>query len=113
MALANGPTITSPTVGQVLAQAVFPTPRHVRAKILITTTYGFDALLQMLDGEGRILADDIVLKVGQSMWDSPAYGPFILPANSRLQVVMRHTPETMPSPLEVQASIFYTDWAER
>ena len=112
MALANGPTVVAPTVGQVLAQAVFPTPRHIRAKILITATYGFDALLQVLDGTGRV-SDDIVLKVGASMWDSPAYGPFILPANGRLQVVMRSTPEVMPAPLEVQASIFYTDWGER
>ena len=79
----------------------------------VAATYGFDAILQVLDGDGRLLSDDIVLKVGQTMWDSPAYGPFVLPANGRLQVVMRSTPEVMPAPLEVQASIFYTDWAER
>ena len=112
MALANGPTLTAPTVGQVLAPAVFPTPRHVRAKILISTTYGFDALLQVLDGDGRVL-DDLVLKIGQTLWASETYGPFVIPTNGRLQVVMRSTPEVMPSPLEVQASIFYRDWAER
>ena len=112
MALATGPTLTGATVGQVLAEIVTPRPRHLRVIILISATYGFDALLEVWDGRGQV-AQDLVLKVGQSLWTSPELGPFILEENGRLRVVMRSTPQVMPGPFEVQASIFYRDWAER
>lgn len=70
MAIANGPTILSPTGGAVLAEAVFPTPRHLRAHILVTTTYGFDAILEIWDGLGAVV-QDLVLKIGQTLWISP------------------------------------------
>lgn len=112
MALANGPTIPSPTVGQVLAQAVFPTSRHIRLSVLITATFGFDAMLQILDGTGAIVTD-MILKVGQTMWQSEPLGPFVIQQNGRVQIVVRDTPGPTAEPFEVQATIDYRDWGER
>ena len=112
MPLVSGSTIVAPTSGQVLVEVAFATPRHIRANIIVTTTYGFDAILEVWDGAGAV-TQDFVVKVGQTQYDSPEYGPLVIPRNGRVRVVMRHTPETMPSPLEVQASIFYRDWGER
>ena len=113
MPLASGPTLLSPVGGDVLAQVVCPKPRHLLVLVVISTTFGFDALLQILDGAARVLGDDFVLKVGQSLWTSPEFGPLVVPENGRLQVIMRHTPEVMPAPLEIQATIHYRDWGER
>lgn len=112
MALATGPTLVAPTVGQVLAEIVAPQPRHLRVIVVISTTFGFNALLEVWNGRGQV-TQDVVLPVGQTLWASPTLGPFILEQNGRLRVVMRETPEVTPSPLEVQASLFYTDWGER
>ena len=112
MPLVSGPTLVAPTSGQVLAEVAFAIPRHIRLKILVTTTYGFDAILEVWDGAGNVV-QDFVVKVSQSQYESPEYGPYIVQQNGRVRLVMRHTPETMPSQLEVQATIDYRDWAER
>ena len=112
MPLVTGPTQVAPTSGQVLVEVSFARPRHVRANIIVTTTYGFDALLEVWDAAGSVI-QDFVVKVGQTQYDSPEYGPLTIQQNGRIRLVMRHTPETMPAPLEVQASIFYRDWGER
>lgn len=112
MPLVTGPTQVGPTSGQVLVEVTFATARHIRLKVNVTTTYGFDAILEIWDGAGNVL-QDFVVKVGQTQYDSPEYGPYVIPQNGRIRFVMRHTPETMPSQLEVQASIDYRDWGER
>lgn len=111
MALANGPTIVAPTAGQVLAEQVFPWPRSIRVMIVLTGTYNFDAILEVWDGDGRV-TQDMVLSVAAPMWSSPTLGPFTIPANGRLRIINRDL-LTMPGTHEVQASIFWRDWAER
>lgn len=112
MALANGPTVVAPIVGQVLAEVVFPWPRSIRVILVISTTYPLDILFETWDGNGQVM-QDMVLPVNAPLWSSPTMGPFTMPTNGRFRVLCRSTPEVTPAPLEVQANIFWRDWAER
>ena len=112
MPLTNGPTLTSPTTGQVLAEVVFPWPRTLRALFVISATYPIDLLVETWNAAETVM-QDFVLLVNSPLWSSPMLGPFNIPANGRLRVVVRSTPAVMPSPHEVQANIFWKDWAER
>ena len=108
----SGPTIVAPQEGTVLAEQVFPTPRPIRLTVLISATYPFDALLEIWDGQGRV-GFDIVLPVNSPIWVSPPMGPFNIERNGRVRVITRSTPAVTPAPLEVQAMLQITDWAER
>lgn len=112
MPLTNSPTLTAPTGGQVLAEVVFPWPRTIRVMVVLSATYPLDALLETWDANGQVM-QDMVLLVNSPLWSSPTLGPFNIPANGRLRVVVRSTPAVTPSPHEVQANIFWRDWAER
>ena len=111
MPLANGPTIVAPIAGQVLAEAVFPTPRHIRVIVMLTATYNFEAILEVWNAAGQVI-QDVVLSIAAPIWDSEELGPFVVPANGRVRVISRGTPVT-PGTLEVQASLFWRDWGER
>ena len=112
MPLTNGPTRTGPTGGQVLAEVLFPWPRTIRALLIVSATYPIDLLVETWNAEGTVM-QDFVLLVNAPLWSSPMLGPFTLPANGRLRVIVRSTPAVAPSPHEVQANIFWRDWAER
>ena len=106
----SGSTVVAPTAGQVLVEATFPWARHLRLTLTLSCTYNFDAILEVWDAQGNVLWD-MTLPVLAPLWSSPTIG-IRVPTNGRVRVISRNTPVT-PGTLEVQATLDFTDWAER
>lgn len=111
MGVTSGPTITNPSQGAVLHERVYPSAELIRLGVIVTSTYNFDAILEIWDGRGAVLFD-MVMPVLPPKFELRDMGPFSVPANGRVRVVSRNA-AVGPGPVEVQAVLDLRSWGER
>lgn len=104
MAWVPGDITNNPTAGAVLAQtAPFTHARHVHVTVVVATTLGFQAFLQVVDRAGSVVNDQSqLLPVGRLLEIVRDLGPIKVNEGQRLRLTARNAVDGA----EVQACLF-------